>query len=430
MGINGEGIAYDTNNKPIFIPRALIDEVVDIKIIKEFDTYKTAELVKVIKQSDYRIKAKCKLTHLCGGCPLMILQVKKQLEYKKALIEQSLIKYTNRKYRVLPVIASEDYFSYRNQFKFPVKLINGQLYSGLYQENTDRLVTIERCIIHNTKLEVIRNNIMKILNLHNIKDYYERIQSGLRCIVLRGFNDTYQLTLITGKNNISDKCINDLFEIDGISSIYQNINISKNPTAFSDEFRLLCGSKTIELKLNNLVFRLSPNSFFQLNTKQAIKIYDYVNELVKPCNLIVEAYSGIGAMGLITSSKANKVKGIEYVNNAVKNANLNAKFNHLNDKVNFVCGDAAKYLELINEPIDYLIVDPPRSGLDDNMLSAILKKLPSTIIYVSCNHSTLAKNIASLSDRYNVEIIQPFDMFTNTAHVECITLMTIAKNES
>ena len=428
MGINGEGIAYH-NNIPIFIENALIEEEVNINITNNYKTYKKAEIIDYIKKSPYRIKPKCKLANICGGCNLMSLMVKKQLEYKTNLVKESLYKYANiDSNKINKMIPSNDYFGYRNQFKFPVKILKGTLYSGMFKEDSDHLVTIEKCIIHDKKLEELRIQIMNILNKYQTKDYYEKIESGLRYIILRGFNDNYQLTLVTGKNTINTHVLNELSNIKEIKSIYQNVNTKMTGGILSDDNRLLYGAKTIELKIDNLVFRLSHNAFFQLNYKQALNIYHYVNDLIDNCNTIVEAYSGIGAMSLMVANKANRVIGVEYINNAVKNANLNAKFNHLNDKVEFICDDAGKFLSETNYDIDYLIVDPPRSGLDDTMVNSILTKLPNNIIYISCNPSTLGKNLNELKHSYNIKSIQPFDMFTNTPHVETVCLLSKLNN--
>ena len=425
MGINGEGIAYH-NSIPIFIDNAFIDEEVEIKITSNKKTYMIGELISYYKKSPYRITPKCKLANICGGCNLMSLMVKKQLEYKSNLVKESLYKYANISSKLVnDIIPSEDYYGYRNQFKFPVKLLKGTLYSGMYQEDSDHLITIDKCIIHDKKLEDLRNRIMIILNKYQTKDYYEKIESGLRYIILRGFDNNYQLTFVTGKNKLDQNMINEIINIKEIKSIYQNVNTKMTGGIMSDDNRLIYGAKTIELKIDNLVFRLSHNAFFQLNYKQALNIYHYVNNLVKECDFVVEAYSGIGAMSLMVANKAKKVVGVEYISNAVKNANLNAKFNHLDDKVTFICDDAGTYLNSIDANIDYLIVDPPRSGLDSNMINSILSTLPNNIIYVSCNPSTLGKNLRDLKGFYNIKTIQPFDMFTNTPHVECITLMTL-----
>jgi 23S rRNA (uracil-5-)-methyltransferase RumA len=172
--------------------------------------------------------------------------------------------------------------------------------------------------------------------------------------------------------------------------------------------------------------KLSAASFFQLNTFQAERMVNKVAELVEPCGTLVEAYCGVGLMSIAASDKFEKGIGIEVVKEAIINAKENARINRLKH-LSFVCGDAAKELKKIaqNEKIDALIVDPPRSGLDEPMLKAIMQCLPTQIVYVSCNPATLSKNLAVLTSKYDVELIQPLDMFPQTPHVECIVKLKI-----
>lgn len=427
MGINGEGIGY-IDNKPVFIKGALIDEVVDIEITKKENNYSVGELKKIITKSKYRIVPKCKIQHLCGGCPLMILSLKKQGEYKRDTLVETLIKYAGieSKY-VSNTVVNPTPLRYRNQFKLPCKIIKDKLYCGMYGAESNRIITFDDCVIHDVKLEEIRKQVMVILNKYGIKDYYDKVQRGLRHIVLRGFDNNYQLTLVTGKQTIDEALIKELSAINGIKSIFQNVNVQDTHEIFSNDFRCLFGPKTIELKLENIVLRLSSAAFFQLNLAQAKQIYKQVIDFVDESDLIVEAYCGIGAMSLMLGNKAKKVIGIEWVKDAVKNANENAKFNHLDDTVSFICGDAGKEMKLIasKETIDTVIVDPPRIGLDKTMIQALIKSKPRKIIYVSCNPSTLAKNLNDLKEAYDVQKIIPYDLFTHTPHVESITLLTL-----
>ncbi|MFI3283757.1 MAG: 23S rRNA (uracil(1939)-C(5))-methyltransferase RlmD [Erysipelotrichaceae bacterium] len=426
MGINGEGIGY-IDSKPVFVPGAISEELVNIQDVKKMNTYCTASLQSVIKKSKSRVTPKCAMQPRCGGCNMMHMTMKKQLEVKQDTMRQTMIKYAGLKdVSILPIIKSEDYYYYRNQFKFPVKTLQGKLVSGMFQPESHHLVYLNHCMIHEKELEKLRIAIMDVLNTHKVKDYYERIQSGLRYIICRGFEGKYQLTLVTGENSMSNGCIEALSKIEGIQSIYQNINTDDRRIT-SDDYRLLYGSKTIELRFKELVFRLSPASFFQLNFKQALNLYDYAVGLIEPCDVVVEAYSGIGAMSLMAASKAQEVYGVEIVGAAVKNANSNAKFNHMDDYVRFVCSDAGKYLSTFEKDIDYLLIDPPRKGIDDKMIDAIYAKQPKNIIYVSCNPSTLAKNIYELEELYEVVSMQPFDMFPNTSNIECVTKLTLRK---
>jgi len=424
MGINGEGIAYN-DNKPIFVPRALIDELVEIEITEKRPTYQRAEVLSITNKSKYRVVPKCKVQHICGGCPLMTLQVAKQCEYKRDVLKETLIKYAGiDAFIVEPTVKSPDYLYYRNQLKWPVKMIKEKLEAGMYKEGSNHLVTIDKCLVHEKKLEAIKNEVMEILNKYKLRDYYDKIEKGIRYIVLRGF-DNYQLTIVSGTNVFEDKMIEELMAIDGMVSVNQCINTRTDHQIFSNEIRNLAGSKTIGLEVNGLKIRLSPKSFFQLNKVQAENLYKKAIELLKPASLMVEAYCGVGVMSLMAAEKMDEVIGIEFVNDAIKNAKNNAKMNHLEDKVKFMVGDSAEKLwEIVKErDVNALLVDPPRTGLDDDMLETIINSDIEQIVYISCNISTLSKNLGVLKNYYKIKRIIPYDMFTHTAHIETLVLL-------
>jgi 23S rRNA (uracil-5-)-methyltransferase RumA len=424
MGINGEGIAYN-DKKPIFVPRALIDEIVDVEIKENFPTYQKGEVTSIVKKSKYRVVPKCKVQHICGGCPLMILNVAKQCEYKRGVLKETLIKYAGIDSSIVEqTVKSPDYLYYRNQLKWPVKTIKDKLETGMYKEGSNHLVTIESCIVHDKKLEIIKNEVMAILNKYKQRDYYDKIEKGIRYIALRGF-ETFQLTIVSGSNIFEDKMIEELMAIDGMVSVNQCVNTREDHQIFSNEIRNLAGSKTIQLEVNGLKVRLAPKSFFQLNRGQAEILYKKAIELLNPAALMVEAYCGVGVMSMMAAEKMDEVIGIESVNDAVKNAKINAKMNHLEDKVKFIVGDSAEKLwDIVKErDVNALLLDPPRAGLDDDMLETIINSDIEQIVYIACNSATLAKNLAVLKHYYNIKRIIPYDMFTHTAHVETLVLL-------
>jgi 23S rRNA (uracil-5-)-methyltransferase RumA len=192
---------------------------------------------------------------------------------------------------------------------------------------------------------------------------------------------------------------------------------------FGKVMRHIAGDEKIPVQLDDIQLELLPRSFFQLNTKQAETLYKKVADIMPASKLVVEAYSGIGGIAFAAAKKADKIIGIEAVADAVENAKANSENNHI-ENVEFLCGDAAEELENIadNEDVDTLIVDPPRSGLGERMIEAIKFSQPKNIVYVSCNPSTLAKDIAELS-AYEIAYVQPLDMFSQTPHVETICLL-------
>lgn len=429
-GINGEGIGY-ISKVPVFVEGALVDELVEIEITEQFGSYKKARTVRVIEKSPFRVKPRCPLSEKCGGCSMMICDYKQQLVVKKELLRETLKKYANIDGSIIEdVIPNPNPFNYRNQCKLPVKWLKGTLYSGMFEANSSRLVYMDDCQIHEKGLDKTRMAIMKVLNEFGFRDYNDQIERGIRKIVLRGFDGKYQCTLVTGKMKIEQEVVDAVLAIEGVTSFYQNVNLSKkNVETFGKEFIHLGGVKTLELKIDCVVLRLSPASFFQLNLEQAKNLYRTAISLLEPCGTLVEAYSGIGAISLLARSKADKVIGIEFGRDAVKNASNNARLNHCEDQVKFIMGDAGEEMKYIAKQgdIDALIVDPPRAGLDEAMIENILRSRPKQIIYISCNPATLARNLNDLLDRYEIQRIIPFDMFSQTPHIETVVYLTRIK---
>ena len=429
-GINGEGIGY-IDRMPVFVPQALIGEEVEIRIVDKQKRYATAELLRVVKSSKNRIRPKCFIQNTCGACPLMIARYPAQLEYKQDLLKQSLIKYAQIDPRkVARVKASEDVFGYRNQFKLPCAMEEGRLVSGLFMPNSNYFIDVKKCWIHEDGLERVRMDIMHVLNTHGCVSYNPHDKKGIRNLVVRGFDNRYQCTIVTGNDELDERLVSDLMRIKGLTSLWQSIHtIKKTPEVFGNKMMHLAGETSLAMELDGLKLRISPRSFFQLNSKQAVQLYRTIASMVKEDNeLIVEAYSGIGAISLYLKDKAKEIIGIESIKDAVVNANQNAALNGC-EHVSFLCDDAANKLTYLSKKrsIDVLVVDPPRSGLDDAMLECILRSKIKNIIYVSCNPATLGKNLAVLCSRYNVDRIQPIDIFPHTPHVETVVLLSQQK---
>ncbi len=231
------------------------------------------------------------------------------------------------------------------------------------------------------------------------------------------------MTLVTGEDKLPESMIEELMALPGMVSLWQSIHtIKKTPDIFGKKMILLGGESRLPFVFDGLKLQVSPRSFFQLNTEQAKKLYHTIREMVKgPKDLIVEAYSGIGAISLYLKDQAKEIIGIESIKDAVVNATQNAKMNQA-DNVRFICADAGEKLTYIakKRKLDMVIVDPPRTGLDDVMLECLIRSKVKEIIYVSCNPATLGKNLDVLCNYYKVERIVPIDMFPNTQHVECI----------
>ena len=424
MGINGEGIGYD-HGVPVFIPGALMHETVDVKITQEKEKYKTAKLIRVIRKSKDRVEPECRYCDSCRACTLMHLKYERQLNYKKQTLKQALKKYADIDMPV-SIIKNDNIYHYRNKFKLPFGMEKGKIVTGMYESERGRFVPIEDCIIHEEVLEKVRKQILEIMNKYKLKAYNERTREGYRSLIMRTFNNKIALVFVVGDNTYLEPMLSDLTRIEEVSSIYYSVNTNKKYiNALENDLVHVFGKNCLNARINDLKLVFTPKSFFQLNTRQAEVLYDEAVSLIDENDEeVLEAYCGVGVMSLMAARKAKHVTGVEIVPDAIDNAKKNARYNKI-DNVDFVVGDSGSVMEEISKEkqLDCLIVDPPRTGLDEKMINSILNSNAKKLIYVSCNPSTLAKNLNVLKEYYNIESIRAIDVFSNTEHVESIVYL-------
>lgn len=424
MGINGEGIGYD-HGVPVFIPGALMHETVDVKITQEKEKYKTAKLIRVIRKSKDRVEPECRYCDSCKACTLMHLKYERQLNYKKQTLKQALKKYADIDMPV-SIIKNDNIYHYRNKFKLPFGMEKGKIVTGMYESERGRFVPIEDCIIHEEVLEKVRKQILEIMNKYKLKAYNERTREGYRSLIMRTFNNKIALVFVVGDNTDLEPMLSDLTRIEEVSSIYYSVNTNKKYiNALENDLVHVFGKNCLNARINDLKLVFTPKSFFQLNTRQAEVLYDEAVSLIDENDEeVLEAYCGVGVMSLMAARKAKHVTGVEIVPDAIDNAKKNARYNKI-DNVDFVVGDSGSIMEEISKEkqLDCLIVDPPRTGLDEKMINSILNSNAKKLIYVSCNPSTLAKNLNVLKEYYNIESIRAIDVFSNTEHVESIVYL-------
>ena len=424
-GINGEGIGFHSR-KPVFIDGCFPGETVECELQDEGRHWR-GRLIKILKKSPQRIKSPCIHSRSCDACPLMALDYKEQLRIKKQLLEGALYKYCAYDEPIDEIIGSQNIYQYRNKCNLPVFEKDGKLVNALYRQDSNHPSIIRNCLIHEEKTEEIRLAILEVLNRHHLKAYDRHEKTGIRQLIVRAFENSGQAVLVTGKDTIGKEVIDDLKKIEGLRSLFQGINTKRNPVSLMPEkLRPLFGPEKIEMKVGSYRLKLSPQAFFQLNRFQAERIYRDVRELIKDRKkLIVEAYCGIGAISLYLHDKAERIIGIEVIEKAVADAEENARLNHI-ENVRFVCGDASEQVRRIlkKEKADLLVVDPPRTGLDEELITTILKAKIKEVIYISCNPATLGKDLQMLKEKYEITSIRGYDMFPNTSHVECSCLLT------
>jgi tRNA (uracil-5-)-methyltransferase len=437
LGINGEGVGY-FKRQVVFVPGALPGEEVVVEATNIHPKYAEAKIKKIRKRSPYRVTPRCPVYEQCGGCQLQHLDYQAQLREKRDIVIQAFERHCRLPIETLeirPTIGMDDPWHYRNKSQFQVGAKKGAVIAGLYGLNSHRLIDIPECVIQHPATNRVTNIVKMILQDLRIPIYNERAQTGLvRTIVARvGFHTgDVQLVLITTKKEIPRKelLIAEIKRrLPEVKSIVQNINGQKTSLIFGEESFLLEGEEYIQEVLGDLSFELSARAFFQLNPVQTVKLYDEVKKAaaLTGTEKVVDAYCGVGTIGLWLAKDAGEIRGMDTIPEAIEDAKKNAKKHGFTNAM-YVTGKAEvllpKWVKEGWKP-DVIVVDPPRTGCDQQLLQTILRVKPKTVVYVSCNPSSLARDVDVLSERYTVDYIQPVDMFPHTAHVECVSRLVL-----
>ncbi len=436
IGINGEGIGY-YRRLAIFVKNALPGEECVIKITKIYDKYAEGELVRIKKNlSPNRVNPLCPYYEKCGGCQLQHVSYEESLKFKKSIVMESFKRYFNSELNpkvFKDTIGMENPYGYRNKVKHPVRYDGEKIVTGLYGDKSNILIYIDECLIEKEDIQETLKIICQVLTKNKVIAYHPKSKEGvLRHLVVRSssFNNKIQVTLILFKNDKRTiEIAKKLIGISNVDSVYVSIN--DNPDSlenFGKEIFKVIGTDTITEKLGKYEFELLPNSFFQLNLKQTEVLYDNIIKYAKFMGneKVLDAYCGVGTIGLWVSSYVKEVRGIDNNEAAIINANDNVRRNKV-ENATYYSGDILNLLEKFKKENwipDVLVVDPPRMGIDIRLLNYLQKNPVNKIIYVSCNPATLAKNCNHLNREYHILAVQCLDMFPQTADVECVTVLS------
>ncbi len=388
----GRGISR-SSGKVYFIENALKDEDVSITLLKEKKKYCEAKLKEISNISKDRTEAKCKYYNVCGGCQIMHIKEEKQEEFKKEKVEEILKKFLKYNKDVNDIVFSKN-FNYRNKVVLHVK--DNKL--GFYKNKTNELIEIDKCLLLNP---VINDLISYLKNYIELKD--------IEKITIKVGNKTNEVMLI----------------IDGSIANYQNLLEIVDVLIINE--KVMTTKDYITSYIGNKKYIIKRNSFFQVNYDISTRMYNKVKDVIvkKKSKNVLDLYCGTGTIGIYISDVVSKITGIEVVSDAIEAANTNKKINNV-ENIEFILGKVEDKLDFIsNNNIDTVIVDPPRSGLHKKVIPILEKISPKTIIYVSCDPITMARDIKLLSNNYELVEVTPYDMFPNTYHVECVCVLKL-----
>lgn len=438
QGYEGEGIAKIDNKYPIFIEGALKGENVKVRIVKVNKNFAYGKLIEVLEASEERVNPPCAIYKRCGGCKLQHASYKAQLDFKWDRVKDCVSKIGKLDPTIVKYpLGMENPWRYRNKVQLPIGLINGEVKIGFFAPRSHDIIDMESCLIQDEIGDKVVKLTREWIEKFNIRPYNvdgEYDEKGIvrHIMIRRGFTtNEVMIVLVTNGETLPHKEeFVDLMvkNIPGIKSVIQNINSKKTNVILGLESKTLWGEDTISDYIGDFRFNISPLSFFQVNPIQTEVLY---GKALEYANLtgneeVFDAYCGTGTITLFLSQKAKKVYGVEIIPQAIDNAWINAKENKV-ENVEFFVGESEVVIpDLINKGVkaDVVVVDPPRKGCDKKLLDAITNIDAKKIVYVSCDPSTLGRDLQVLEENgYKTLEVQPVDMFPNTAHIENVALL-------
>ena len=412
----------------IFCDGLFPNEEADIEILYQRAGVLFGKVKKLYTLSKDRIQPKCKICTSCGGCQYQQIRYEKQLEFKTDRVKEAMKRIAHVDIKVNDCIGAKNPYHYRNKIQMPYqKDRKGNIVYGFYKQNTHEIIPTKECMIEDKRAASILWDIKELLKEYKIPIYNEDNGKGiLRYVLIRTsyHYDELMVVLITsmmnfpGQRNFVDALLKKHPEI---TTVVENINSRHTNVILGNKEKVLYGPGFIKDTILGLTFEISPSSFFQVNPEQVEILYKTALDLIdiNKQQVVLDAYSGVGTIGLIASKNAKKVISVEIVKDAHKNAIENAKRNNISN-IEFHCGDAGEFISSYDGDLDIVIMDPPRKGSDEKFLSTLINKRVKQIIYVSCDPETMARDVGYLSSHYKVTYLQPVDNFPMTAHVETV----------
>lgn len=442
MTTEGEGIGK-VEGFPFFIKDSIIGDKIQAKIVKMKKTYGYARVEKILTPSINRVQPACDVARQCGGCQLQAMAYSQQLEFKRNKVKNNLKRIGGfQEIEVLPVIGMEHPWRYRNKTQVPFGMDKtGNIVAGFYAGRTHNIIDHEDCLLAPEVNRKIIETIKNYMKQYKIRPYDEKSQQGIvRHVLIRQGYATGEIMvcLVINRKSLpkAEQLVEQLKQIPGMTSISYNINCENTNVILGETVVPLYGPGYITDFIGTIQYQISPQSFFQVNPIQTEKLYETALKYagLTGNEIVWDLYCGIGTITLFLAQKAKMVYGVEIVEPAIQDARKNAEINQIQN-AEFYVGRAEDILpeKYKKEQIkaDVIVVDPPRKGCEQTLLETILQMQPKRIVYVSCDSATLARDLKYLcKEKYQIEKIQPVDMFPEGVHVETVVLLSHKKPDS
>ncbi len=450
VGSNMEGIIR-LDNYVCFVPFALLGEKVKFKVLKTTKNIAFCKLIEVLTPAEQRVRPRCRVYGKCGGCQLQHLRYKDQLKLKTDAVSDCLRKIAGLETAVLPCVKSDVEYEYRNKLQLPIRCDNGVNKIGFFALNSHRVVETDSCPIQKPWAQDIIKVFKEFIEETGVTCYNEQTLEGLiRHVVVRQVDLSLIITVVINGKNLphSDVLVKKLSFVFKKFSLFINENTSNSNVILGDKFTCIYGENSYFTEEFGIRYEVVPESFMQVNNYIKKRLYQDVIKTLNADNetVVIDAYSGAGLMTALLSQSAKKVYGIEIVPEAVESANKLVKDNNLTGKVENICApceeELPKLIKSLRENGDKIsvVLDPPRKGVDRKVIDALLSAMPDKIVYVSCSPQTLARDLGilvgslhyegnelkksqSYEHNYVIEKVQPYDMFSQTKHVETLVCL-------
>ena len=428
---DGQGLAKNKSGRTFFVPSLLIGEEAEVEVLYHKKDFDVAKIKKILTFSPFRITPKCPCATSCGGCSFQNLDYGKEIEYKKKVALQTIKSIAKIEPKDPEIYKMNEPYYYRNKIQVPFGYDKqNRLVYGFYKFKSHDIVSISECVIEDKCHAKILKSVKDLLLGFKIKAYNEDERSGLlRHVLIRVGKVSRQIMVVFVVTNLNfpskRNFVKEFIKLcPEVTTVVFNENSRKTNVILGEKEDVAYGKGFIFDSLLGINFKISSKSFYQVNHDQCEVLYSLAikKAQLEKSDKVLDAYCGIGTIGLIVSRQVNEVVGVEIVKDAIIDAKENAKLNNIKN-ANFICKDASDYL--VENKFDCVFVDPPRKGLDSKFLNSLIESQVKKIVYISCDVGTFSRDINILKRYYNIDCIDFVDMFPRTYHIETVCRLSL-----